>query len=149
MVGKVILTLLRLGVAGVFLYAGVVKIWDFAHGRSATPDFTLAIQHYELLPAPELAVLLAIYLPWLEAIAALALFVLRLALGASLAVAGLTGLFLGALGSAAARGLDVSCGCFGRDEVSVDYRSAILRDVLLLAATIVLVAVEARRTAKA
>ncbi len=128
MAGKIIPWLLRLLLAAVFLYAGVMKIWDFRHGQSATPDFTVAIQHFELLPTPDLAVVLAIYLPWLEVTAALALFLRRLALGAALAITGMTIVFLGALASAWHRGLDISCGCFGKDEVSTDYRTLILRD---------------------
>ena len=101
MVGKIILWLLRLILAGVFLYAGVMKIWDFAHARSATPDFTIAIQHYELLP-PDLSMLLAVYLPWLEVTAAFTLFARRLALGAAAATLGMSAMFLAAIGSAAA-----------------------------------------------
>jgi len=146
MVGKIVVLLLRLVVAGVFLYAGVMKIWDFRHHQSATPDFTVAIQHFEILPYPDLAVALAVYLPWLEMVAAIALFVRRLALGAALAVAGMTAVFLGALTSAWARGLDISCGCFGKDEVSTDYRTLLLRDGLLLAAAMVLLWKEAKVT---
>jgi uncharacterized membrane protein YphA (DoxX/SURF4 family) len=136
--------LLRLIVTGVFLYAGVMKIWDFRHGQSATPDFTVAIQHFELLPSPDLAVLLAVYLPWLEVTAAITLFVKRLALGAAAAVTGMTMVFMVAIGSAWARGLDISCGCFGKDEVSTNYPSLVLRDGLLLAAALVLVVSELR-----
>ena len=135
--GKVI-AVVRVAVAGIFLTAGVMKIWDFAHARSATPDFTIAIQHYELLPSPDLAVLLAVYLPWLEVIAALTLFVRRLALGAAAAMLGMGVMFLAAIGSAWWRGLDISCGCFGRDEISTDFRTLILRDLALLAAVGVL-----------
>jgi len=141
---KIIVLLLRLIVAGIFLYAGVMKIWDFRHGQSATPDFTIAIQHFEILPTPDLAVLLAVYLPWLEVTAALTLFVKRLALGAATVVTGMTAIFLVALGSAWKRGLDISCGCFGKDEVSIHYPSLMLRDGLLLAAALVLVVREAR-----
>ena len=144
MVGKIAFRLLRLAVAGVFFYAGVVKIWDFGHWQSGTPDFTVAIQHYELLPWPDLAVVVAVYLPWLEVIAALALFVRRLALGAATAITAMTAVFLVALGSAWARGLDISCGCFGKDEVSIHYPSLMLRDGVLLVAALVLVVREAR-----
>ena len=137
--GKVI-AVLRLAVAGVFLTAGAMKIWDFAHARSATPDFTIAIQHYELLPSPDLAVLLAIYLPWLEIIAALALCSRRLALGAAAAMLGMSAMFLAAIGSAWWRGLNIACGCFGKDEATTDYRLLILRDLALLAAIAVLFA---------
>jgi uncharacterized membrane protein YphA (DoxX/SURF4 family) len=145
MAGKIITLLLRIIVAGVFLYAGVMKIWDFRHGQSATPDFTVAIQHFEILPNPDLAVLLAVYLPWLEVTAALTLFVKRLALGAATAITGMTVVFLGAILSAQARGLDISCGCFGKEAVATNYPSLIIRDVLLLAAALALVVWEARR----
>ena len=142
--GKVI-AVVRLAVAGIFLAAGVMKVWDFAHARSATPDFTIAIQHYELLPSPDLAVLLAVYLPWLEVIAALALFARRLALGAAAAMLGMSAMFLAAIGSAWWRGLNIACGCFGKDEATADYRWLILRDLALLAAVAVLFAHEWRR----
>jgi uncharacterized membrane protein YphA (DoxX/SURF4 family) len=144
MARKIIVLLLRLVVAGVFLYAGVMKVWDFRRGQSATPDFTIAIQHFEILPSPDLTVLLAVYLPWLEVTAAITLFVKRLALGAALAVAGMTAIFLGAIGSAWARGLDISCGCFGKGEASIHYPSLMFRDGLLLAAALALVAWEMR-----
>jgi len=139
MVGKIAVLAVRLIVAAVFLYAGVMKIWDFRHGQSATPDFTVAIQHFEMLPSPDWAVVLAIYLPWLEVVAAAALFVHRLALGAALAASAMTALFLLALSSAWARGLDISCGCFGRDETPIHYPALIFRDALLLAAALLLV----------
>jgi len=145
MVGKIVVLLLRVAVAAVFLYAGVMKIWDFRHGQSATPDFTLAIQHFEILPNPDLAVLLAVYLPWLEVTAALTLFVKRLALGAATAVTVMSVVFLGAIGSAWARGLDIRCGCFGKDEVSLSYPSLMLRDGLLLAAAVMVLVWEVRR----
>jgi len=144
-VGKIRIFVVRAVVAVVFLYAGVMKIWDFKHGRSATPDFTVAIQHFELLPNPDLAVALAVYLPWLEVIAALALFVRRLALGAATAISGMTVVFLVALASAWHRGLDISCGCFGKDESSTDYRTLLVRDGLLLAAALTLLWHEARK----
>ena len=141
--GKVI-AVLRLAVAGIFLTAGVMKIWDFAHARPATPDFTIAIQHYELL-SPDLSVLLAVYLPWLEVIAALALFARRLALGAAAAMLGMSAMFLAAIGSAWWRGLNIACGCFGKDEATTDYRLLILRDLALLAVVAILFIHEWRR----
>ena len=138
------IAVLRLAVAGIFLAAGAMKIWDFAHARSATPDFTIAIQHYELLP-PDFSVLLAVYLPWLEVIAALALFARRLALGAAAAMLGMGAMFLAAIGSAWWRGLNIACGCFGKDEATTDYRLLILRDLALLAAVAVIFIHEWRR----
>ncbi|HEY3899284.1 MAG TPA: MauE/DoxX family redox-associated membrane protein [Chthoniobacter sp.] len=148
MAGKIIVFLIRLGVAVVFLYAGVLKIWDFHRGHSATPDFNLAIQHFKLSLPPDLTLLIAVYLPWLELTAAITLFVRRLALGAATAAAGMTTVFLIALASAWHRGLDISCGCFGKDEVSTNYPTLLTRDALLLAAALVLVVAEARRSGR-
>ena len=145
--GKVI-AVLRIAVVGIFLTAGVMKVWDFAHARSATPDFTIAIQHYELLP-PDASVLLAVYLPWLEVTAALALFTRRLALGAAAALLALSAMFLAAIGSAWWRGLNIACGCFGKDEATADYRLLILRDLALLAAVVILAVHEWRRAPRA
>ena len=142
--GKVI-AVLRLAVAGVFLVAGAMKIWDFEHARSATPDFAIAIQQYRLLPSPDLAVLLAVYLPWLEVTAALAAFMRRLALGAAAAMLGMSAMFLAAVGSAWWRGLDIACGCFGKDKTPADFPMLMLRDAALLAAVAVLFVHEWRR----
>lgn len=144
MAGKMI-AVLRLVVAGVFLYAGTMKIWDFAQMRSATPDFTIAIQNFRILPSPDLAVLLAVYLPWLEVAAALALFLRRLALGAATASLGLSAVFLGAVGSAWWRGLDIACGCFGKENAPTDFRFLLLRNTALLATTAILFFHESRR----
>lgn len=138
MVGKVILLALRTALAWTFIHAGVLKIWDFARARPATPDFVVAIQQYHLLPSPDLSVMLAVYLPWMEIVAALGLFIQRLRLGAAAILTGLSAIFLAALASAWARGLRIECGCFGRDEVSTDIPAMLLRDACLLAATLVL-----------
>jgi uncharacterized membrane protein YphA (DoxX/SURF4 family) len=143
---KVILLALRVALAWVFIHAGILKIWDFSHGRSATPDFTLAIQHFEML-TPDLSMLLALYLPWLEVFAALALFIRRLALGALTAIVGMTAVFIAALASAWSRGLDISCGCFGKDEVSTDFPTLLLRDTCILAGAAILFALEWRKAA--
>ncbi len=142
--GKVI-AVLRLAVAGVFLVAGAMKIWDFAHARSATPDFAIAIQQYRLLPSPDLAVLLAVYLPWLEVTAALAAFARRLALGATTALLGMSAMFLVAVGSAWWRGLVIACGCFGKDEAPTNLPLHALGGSALLAAAAVLFVHEWRR----
>ncbi len=147
--GRKVIAVVRLALAAVFLVAGVMKIWDFKLGHSATPDFTVAIQSYHLLPFPELSALLAIYLPWLEVVAALALFVRRLALGATAAVLGMSAVFLAAVTSAWWRGLEIACGCFGKEDAMTDYPTLILRDLALLAACSLLFVAEWRRTATA
>lgn len=138
MAAKVMLLALRAALAWTFLHAGVLKVWDFAKAQPATPDFVVAIQQYHLLPSPDLAVLLAVYLPWVEILAALALFIRRVQLGAALTICTLTVVFMSALGSAWSRGLRIDCGCFGRDEISTDFPTLLLRDGCILLAAIVL-----------
>jgi putative oxidoreductase len=149
MAGKVIAMALRAAMAWIFFKAGVLKIWDFAHWRSATPDFTLAIQHYQIVPWPDLTMLFAVYLPWIEVIAALALLTRPLRLGAITLFSGLTIVFLAALGSAWHRGLDIACGCFGKDEVSTDFPAMMTRDLCILAGLAVLFVIEWRRLRRA
>lgn len=144
MAGKVILLALRAALAWTFLHAGLLKIWDFRHGQPATPDFVIAIQQYKLLPWPDLTVLLAVYLPWVEIFAAVGLFVRRVRSGAALLITALTTIFIGALASAWMRGLRIDCGCFGREEASTDYSTLLLRDSLILAAALIFLFRDAR-----
>jgi len=149
MVGKIIAIALRVALAALFLGAGVMKIWDFKHGHSATPDFTLAIQNYHIIPWPDATMLLAVYLPWLEVVTAFGLLTRRFRLGAAALLSGLIFVFLGAVGSAWARGLEIACGCFGKDEFSTDYRALILRDAGILAVALLAFALECRRLRQA
>ena len=135
---KIISALIRVGLGVVFVYAGALKIWD-------VQQFALDVHHFELTPWT-VSLLVAVYLPWLEMLAGLALIARRLPLGASLAIAGMTLVFLVALGSAWARGLDISCGCFGNEEavVKTNLPQLMLRDGALLAVAIFLLVVELR-----
>lgn len=138
MAGKVVLLAMRLALAWTFLSAGVLKIWDFAHSRPATPDFVVAIQQYRILPSPDLAVLLAVYLPWVEIFAALGLLLRPVRLGAATIISALMVIFIIALSSAWMRGLRIECGCFGHDNAPTDYGALLLRDLCLLAASAIL-----------
>jgi len=139
MAGKVILIAMRVALAWTFLHAGVLKIWDFAHSRPATPDFVVAIQQYRILPSPDLAVLLAVYLPWVEIFAALGLLLRPVRLGAATIISALMVIFITALSSAWMRGLHIECGCFGSENSGpTDYGALLLRDLCLLTAIIIL-----------
>jgi len=62
---------------------------------------------------PELLVaLMAAVLPWLELLCGLALLLNRWTPGASLLIVLMNAVFIVAIASAMARGLDISCGCF-------------------------------------
>lgn len=118
--------LLALAVAATFVVASWSKI--------ANPgDFALSIYRYRMLP---LAVLhpCALFLPWLELIAGLALLWPRLRRGAALLAALMALMFIVALTAALARGLDIECGCFGASGGHGVDLSLIGRDILLLAA---------------
>jgi len=92
-------------VSAVFLAAGAAKLLD--------PEaFAFSIEAYRLTPWM-LSVALALYLPCLEILAAVALWVPRLRRGALLLLLALCTLFLAVLGSALARDLPITCGCLG------------------------------------
>jgi hypothetical protein len=129
--------MLRLAVGGVFVYAGSVKILD-------SQQFALDVQNYQLT-SWTMSIVVAMYLPWLEIIASIALMTRKLYLGALSAMLGMTSVFLVAILSAWMRGLDITCGCFGRSDVRVSYPELIGRDLLLMAAIVALGLMEWRR----
>lgn len=97
--------ILGVALALIFGAAGALKLAD-------PFTFSREIEHYQLLGAPWTGVL-AVYLPWLEVLTAATLLFPRWRLGAALVALGLAVVFTAALTSAAVRGLDVRCGCFG------------------------------------
>jgi uncharacterized membrane protein YphA (DoxX/SURF4 family) len=128
-------TLLRLVLAGVFAVAGAQKLPDPA-------ESVRAVRAYRLLPEGAVHVV-AYGLPVLE----IGLAVLLVAGLATRVAAGLTGVllvvFLIGVGSAAARGLTIDCGCFGGGGVvakaDTHYTAELVRDALLLLAALWLV----------
>ena len=80
-------------------------------------------------------------------LAGLALIVRRLPLGATLALTTMSAVFLLALTSAWLRGLDISCGCFSKEEhkIQTHFPQLFLRDTTLLAAAATLLIAELRR----
>lgn len=138
MASRVVALLLRVGLAGIFLYAGALHAWD-------APKFVQSIQAYDLLP-PDATMLLGMYLPWVEIFAAVALLAGRLYLGALAAIGGMLLVFLGGLISAWSRGLDISCGCFRAEHsIQTHFPWLVARDLAMLAAVAVLWWMEARK----
>ena len=127
----VILYCLRLLVSGVFVYAGIVKALN-------PSQFLRDIQSYQLLPYV-MAVITALYLPWLEIVCGTSLMIRKLYPGALSILSICMIVFLFALVSAWVRGLDISCGCFGSRGVQTNYPWLVLRDFLLLTVLGVLV----------
>ncbi len=122
-------TVVRLGLAGVFVIAGALKVAD--------PQASVqAVHAYQLLPA------------WLEAPVGWGLPFAEIALGLVLAAglktraaaivsAGVLVVFIAAVISAWARRLSIDCGCFGRGGKiapgQAQYAPEILRDLGFLA----------------
>ena len=99
--------LCRIILAAVFLAACLPKI---AHPH----EFALAVYRYQMLPY-SLVNLMAILLPWLELIAAIALLVPRLSDGASVIIGTLLLVFTTAIAINLFRGINMACGCFSVD----------------------------------
>ncbi len=122
--------LLRLSLAGIFIYAGFIKLLDpraFAH----------AIAQYDLIPEGLLP-LVAVGLPALELLAGLGLiFEVR---GSLTIITILLLIFLAILGYAVWHNLDVDCGCFTNDELDAQPNviTAFRRDLMMIAATLYL-----------
>jgi uncharacterized membrane protein YphA (DoxX/SURF4 family) len=119
--------------AYVFLRAGIPKIIDPA-------GFSLAVYRFQLAPY-SLVNATAIYLPWLEVIAAILILWPRSRDAASLLITILLVIFIVALISALVRGLDVSCGCFttNPDAHKLGIRNIIFDIFLLIIALVTFV----------
>ena len=102
----VVVTLARLSIGAVFRVAALAKIGDPA-------TFSLQIHRFHMMPVAAENVV-AVTLPWIELLAALALVVqVRPRAGAAVALV-LMVVFTVAVGAAWARKLDIECGCFGK-----------------------------------
>jgi putative oxidoreductase len=117
-------------IAAIFIYAGALKALDpvqFAHD----------IDNYRILPWG-VGVALAFYLPWLEIFCGLALIFRFLYRGALGIFTALVVVFLMATIAAKARGLDITCGCFGHASQHWSFGAHLGLDLALLAALIAL-----------
>lgn len=127
---KEALILLRWVLGGLFLYAGVSKAMN--------PDgFMADLGKFQLLPEL-LVVPVAIYLPFLEILAGLALVTGIFCLGGLFLTKGMLLAFSVGLVSAWWRGLDITCGCFGRGFGDLPVQWALLRNGFLLGLCLVL-----------
>ena len=115
----------QLGIGVVFLAAALGKIGDAG-------AFARQIHHFRLLPLG-LENTLAITLPWIELVAALALLLRFRPRAGAVITAGLMGLFVFVVAAAVARGLDIECGCFGTSDASRVGTAKLIENVGLLA----------------
>lgn len=120
------------GAVGIFFgVAAVVKLAD--------PEaFFSSLLTYQLFPR-EVALGLALFAPWLEALAAIGLVTGLWRRGAALLAGAMLVLFIVLVAQGLARGLELDCGCFGsnRLETGMDYALKIGENLALLAALLV------------
>jgi uncharacterized membrane protein YphA (DoxX/SURF4 family) len=115
-------------VAGVFLYAAVEKIIQ-------PRQFVIDIKNFQIVPEPLLN-LMALILPWWEVGGAVALIVPRTRRAGAIIVSGLLLMFIAAVSYAAFyKGLNIHCGCFGKDNPAQAGWRTIGLDVALLLGT--------------
>ena len=121
--------LLRLMLAGVFLYAAWTKL------RQPWLMFALSIDAYQLLP--EWAVLTtARVLPWLELAIGVLLLIGVWLRYVSILAAAILGVFFAIILLSFGKGMGIDCGCFGVGEPLT--AKTLARDGLLLAAALML-----------
>jgi len=100
--------IVRLALAALFIYGGVIKLFD-------PKAFARTISGYDLVPEVLLPVA-AVGLPVVETVAGIGLL---LDIRGSLAlIAALLGMFVLVLGYGISLNLDVDCGCFGADDLA-------------------------------
>jgi uncharacterized membrane protein YphA (DoxX/SURF4 family) len=98
-------TVVRLGLAAVFLVSGVLKALD--------PDTTyVAVRAYDVLPKAGVTVVAGV-LPWLEIVLGLLLLAGVATRRVAVVSAALLLVFVAGVTQAWARGLSIDCGCFG------------------------------------
>jgi len=144
-------------VAGVFIFAGLTKIFDLDHliadlqhlqFASALADlrnlslanpveFASGIDNFKILPWP-VSVALGFYLPWVEILCALALVFRFLYRGALTLLIMLMVVFTLAITAAKVRGLDITCGCFGHASQHWSFPSHLATNVAILVALLAL-----------
>jgi putative oxidoreductase len=112
-------------IGGIFIYAGVIKALDPLR-------FATDIDNYKMLPWA-IGVRLAFYLPWLEILCGFALILRLLYRGGLFILTALTFIFIAASIIAKARGLDITCGCFGHASKNWSFTGHIVVDLAIFA----------------
>ena len=129
-VTSVIWRVVDLIVAGVFIYAGVIKMLD-------PVQFANDIDNYKILPWT-IGVGNAFYLPWLEIFCGLAVLFRVLYRGALSILVALVSIFVIATVAAKIRGLDITCGCFGHASQHWSFPAHMAVDLGLLGGVLLL-----------
>ncbi len=132
---------LRLAIAGVFLFAGVEK-WRGAH------EFVEQIANYQFYP--ELAPWVALLLPPFEVVSALAVLFMRRRWrqAGAVVMVGLLLMFTVAMARALVLGINIECGCFGKGSPNIGPMSFV-RNGLLIAVCVAILWLDRERPNRA
>jgi hypothetical protein len=136
-VWRVLWRILDFVLAGIFIYAGVLKAFD-------PVQFASDIDNYKILPWP-VSVALAFYLPWLEIFSALGLVFRFLYRGALSILSASIVVFTLATIAANVRGLDITCGCFGHASQHWSFPAHLATNLAILVALLALFFAHARK----
>lgn len=120
---KNILFAFRLVVGGIFIWAGLLKIFD-------PLGFAQNIANYRVFPQG-IAFFLALFLPWIEVICGAFLLFGIFRGASSLLLSGLLSVFLVLIALTILRGIDIDCGCFGSLSRKIDYKLILMDSALL------------------
>jgi putative oxidoreductase len=127
---RVLWRVLAIIIGGLFVYAGAIKVLD-------PVAFARDVDNYQMLPW-QMSVSLALYLPWLEIFCGLAVITRVLYRGGVFILTALMALFIVITIIAKARGLDISCGCFGHASKYLSFAWHLALDFVVLAAILAL-----------
>ena len=127
---RVLSRILDFVLAGIFIYAGILKAID-------PVQFASDIDNYKILPWP-VSVALAFYLPWLEIFCALGLVFRFLYRGALSILTASIVVFTLATIAAKVRGLDITCGCFGHASQHWSFPAHLVTNLGILAGLLLL-----------
>ena len=105
--------ILRIGLGIFFIWSGVVKLQDL-------PAFTEAVGNFQIVGEPWDAVV-AYTLPWVEIFAGLAVASGFGKAGGLVMILGMLLVFCAAIGWVWSQGLNINCGCYGKDSEPTNY----------------------------
>jgi len=116
--------ILRLTIGGIFVVAGAMKVWEPAL-------FAKDLANFRILP-DNLVNLVAITVPWIEVLAGGLLIIGGFKKPSALLITAMLVIFLGFIGQAVYRHLNINCGCFGTLEANKVGWTALAKDGVLL-----------------
>ncbi|OHB46139.1 MAG: hypothetical protein A2Y13_05445 [Planctomycetes bacterium GWC2_45_44] len=122
----VFLYAVRIAIGCMFIYSSLPKIRQ-------PYDFLASIYSYELA-GPKLGMFVAMTLPWLELIVGVCLIGGIFTAGALLAGIAMSAMFSYVLGAALAKGLEITCGCFGAGATELITYKTFIRAMVILTA---------------